>query len=188
MNQKAFAAKQNGRPLSVYYGELTEIFQELDHRDKVILKHSNDVQQYRQSIEQLRIHIFLARLDSDFEQIQGEILHRDSSLDIEECYSIVRRETVCRITLNNEAVNSEASLVTRNRSNHPKAENNMDKSTLKCTHCQKIGHMKNKYFELVGYLDWWDHNRSKKSQKRHSIVAVVQQRLKIQLLNKPQLW
>lgn len=31
LNQKAFGAKQNERSLSEYYGELTEIFQELDH-------------------------------------------------------------------------------------------------------------------------------------------------------------
>ena len=36
-NQRAFSAKQNGRPLSIYYGELTEIFNELDHRDKVVM-------------------------------------------------------------------------------------------------------------------------------------------------------
>ncbi|RVW43765.1 hypothetical protein CK203_074120 [Vitis vinifera] len=34
LNQKAFTAKQNGRSLSEYHGELTEIFCELDHRDK----------------------------------------------------------------------------------------------------------------------------------------------------------
>ena len=37
LNQRAFSAKQNGRPLSIYYGELTEIFSELDHRDKVVM-------------------------------------------------------------------------------------------------------------------------------------------------------
>ncbi|KAJ0083936.1 hypothetical protein Patl1_30419 [Pistacia atlantica] len=31
LHQKAFIAKQNGRSLSVYYGELIEIFQELNH-------------------------------------------------------------------------------------------------------------------------------------------------------------
>ena len=36
LNQRAFSAKQNGRPLSIYYGELIEIFSELDHHDKVV--------------------------------------------------------------------------------------------------------------------------------------------------------
>ena len=32
LKQRSFAAKKNGRPLFVYYGELIEIFRELDHR------------------------------------------------------------------------------------------------------------------------------------------------------------
>ena len=49
----------------------------------------------------------------------------------------------------------------------------MDKSTLKCTHCQKTCHTKNKCFKLVGYPDWWDHNRSAKSQKGLSTAAAI---------------
>ena len=49
LNQRALSAKQNGRTLSVYYGELTEIFCELDHRDKVIMESENDVESYRKS-------------------------------------------------------------------------------------------------------------------------------------------
>ena len=49
----------------------------------------------------------------------------------------------------------------------------MDKSTLKCTHYQKTGHTKNKCLELVGYPDYWDHNRSKKGQIGPSTAAVV---------------
>ena len=52
------------------------------------MKHPNDVQAYRQFIEWLRVHIFLAGLDSDFEQIWGEIMRRDLSPDIEECCSM----------------------------------------------------------------------------------------------------
>lgn len=46
LNQRAFFAKQNGRTLSVYYGELTEIFGELDRHDKVIMESENDVESY----------------------------------------------------------------------------------------------------------------------------------------------
>ena len=38
LNQKAFTAKQSGMFLSEYYGELTEFFCELDHRDKGVMK------------------------------------------------------------------------------------------------------------------------------------------------------
>ena len=51
LHQTAFSAKESGKPLSVYYGELIEIFRELDHRDKVVMKDHDDVEAYRQSNE-----------------------------------------------------------------------------------------------------------------------------------------
>ena len=51
LNQKAFTSKQHGKTLSLYYGELIEIFQKLDHRDKVVMKDPDDVTTYHKSIE-----------------------------------------------------------------------------------------------------------------------------------------
>lgn len=70
LHQKAFLATQGAKSLSVYYGELTEIFQELDHRDKVAMKSPDDVTAYQQSIERTRVHIFLAGLDKSFDQLR----------------------------------------------------------------------------------------------------------------------
>lgn len=36
-----------------------------------------------------------------------------------------------------------------------------------------IGHTKSHCYELVGYLEWWDHSR-KKNLKRTSIVVTVE--------------
>ena len=46
LNQRDFSAKQNGRPLSIYYGEVTEIFNELDHCDKVVMVDETDIASY----------------------------------------------------------------------------------------------------------------------------------------------
>ncbi|KAH9685411.1 protein kinase domain-containing protein [Citrus sinensis] len=70
LNQKVFSTKQNGQPLSKFYGELIEIFRELDHRDKVVMKDPEDVVIYRRSVERLRVHIFLAGLDEEFDQAE----------------------------------------------------------------------------------------------------------------------
>ena len=51
LNKKAFTAKQSGRSLSEYYGELIEYFCELDHWDKVVMKDPEDIAAYRKSIE-----------------------------------------------------------------------------------------------------------------------------------------
>ena len=64
------------------------------------------------------MHIFLARLEGDFEQVHGEILRKDPIPELEECYALVCREDVRHGVMNGQLENSEASaMVTRNRSN-----------------------------------------------------------------------
>lgn len=172
LNQKAFTAKQNGRALSEYYGELMVIFQELDHRDTVVMKDPDDVKAYHKSIERLRVHIFLAGLDGDFEQVRGEILRKEPVPGLEECHALIRRETVRRATLKGETRNSEAAaMVTRNRQ---KVTKSVDKSVYKCTHCDQTGHTKDRCYELVGYPEWWDHSRApKKRNSKNTPTAAV---------------
>ncbi|WVY93108.1 hypothetical protein V8G54_032196 [Vigna mungo] len=157
LNQKAFTAKQNGRPLSEYYGELMEIFQELDHRDKVVMKDPEDVTAYKKSIGRLRVHIFLAGLDGEFEQIRGEILCKERVPELENSYALIRREAKRQTTL---------------KGNHPKANSNIDKSKFKYTHCNQQGHTKNRCFELNGYPEWWDHSRDQR--RKNPAAAVVE--------------
>ena len=118
LNQRAFFAKQNGKPLSIYYGELTEIFNELDHRDKVVMVDETYIVSYQKLLQRKKVHIFLAGLKGDFKQVRGEILRKDHIPELEECYTLLRREDVrCRV-MNRQLENSEASaMVTRNRSN-----------------------------------------------------------------------
>lgn len=93
LNQRAFSLRQSGRSLPIYYGELVEIFQELDYHDKVTMKDPDDIIMYKASVEKLTIHIFLNGLDVEYEQVRGEILH----MDLERTYAYVHRETNCRI-------------------------------------------------------------------------------------------
>ena len=64
------------------------------------------------------MHIFLAGLEGDFEQVHDEILRKDPIPELEECYAPVFREDVRCGVMNRQLENSEASaLVTLNRSN-----------------------------------------------------------------------
>ncbi|KAL6319019.1 hypothetical protein AAG906_001492 [Vitis piasezkii] len=146
LNKKVFTSKQSDRSLSEYYGEL------------VVMKDPDDITTYRKSIEQQRVHIFLAGLDGDFEQVQGEILRKDLLPNLEECY---------RSTQNWQD---------QSKTNQSKTDPNIDKSTFKCTHCNKTGHTKSRCFEIVGYPDWWDHNRDqrKKDSKKTSTVVIAE--------------
>ena len=117
LNQKAFTTRKVGNSLSKYYGELTEIFCELDHRDKLVMNDPDEIAAYQKYIELLLLHIFLAWLDGDFEQVRGEILRKDLVPDLEECYAWVRQEAVCHTTLKGESGNFDTSaMVARQRS------------------------------------------------------------------------
>ena len=94
LHQKTFSTKQGTKSLSVYYGELTKLFQELYHHDKVVIKDPNDITLYWQSIDRTRVHICLARLDKSFDQLRREILCREPLFSLEECYPLVRREAI----------------------------------------------------------------------------------------------
>uniref|UniRef100_A0A7N2L5L8 Uncharacterized protein n=1 Tax=Quercus lobata TaxID=97700 RepID=A0A7N2L5L8_QUELO len=131
LNQYAFTTKQAGRPLLTYYGELVEIFQELDYRDKVIMKDPDDSITYKKSVARLRVHIFLSGLDTKFEQIRGEVLRKDPSMDLNDTYFYVHRD----------AGNYEIGAAKPERL---------------CTHCGETGHTKARYYDLIGYPDWWD--------------------------------
>ena len=138
------------------------------------------------------MHIFLARLEGDFEQVPGKILRKDPIPELEECYALVRREDVRRWVINGQLENSEASaMVTRNWFNqnwspqqqqdqkspiHPKTANGGDKSSYKCTHYNQTGLTKSRCYELVGYPEWWDHSRDslKKISKKASTIAIVE--------------
>ena len=151
-----------------------------------------DIASYQKLLQRQRVHIFLARLEGDFEQVRGEILRKDPIPELEECYALVRREDVRRGVMNRQLKNSEAlAMVTRNRSNqnwspqqqqdqkrpiHPKTANGGDKSPYKCTHCDQTGHTKSRCYELMGYPEWWDHSRDsrKKNSKKASTSAIVE--------------
>lgn len=87
-------AKQNGSSLSEYYRELMEIFMELDHSDKVVMKDTDNIASYKKSVERLKVHIFVAGLDREFEQIRGANLGKETLPDLEECYSQIRQKAI----------------------------------------------------------------------------------------------
>ena len=81
------------------------------------MKDPDDITTYRKSIEQQWVHIFLAGLDGDFEQVRGEILRKDPLLDLEECYALIRREAVRHASMKVESDNLDTSaMVVRQRS------------------------------------------------------------------------
>ena len=49
------------------------------------MKNPNDIESYRKLIQRLRVHMFLARLDNELEQIRCEILQKDPYPELKKC-------------------------------------------------------------------------------------------------------
>ncbi|KAH0669559.1 hypothetical protein KY289_024052 [Solanum tuberosum] len=114
------------------------------------MENEKDVSSYRKSIQRQRVHIFLAGLDGEFEHIRGEILRKDPVPELEECYSMVRRESVWQAIVNGDLEKSKAAAMP--------------------------GHTNDRCFEIVGYPKWWDHNRDsrRRNASKSSTIAIVE--------------
>ena len=137
LNQRSLSTKKNGRPLSTYCNELVAIFQEIDHITTSQEGIVEGVIQLHSAMARLRVHIFLSGLDSEFDQVCGEILRKDPKLDLESTYAYVRKE-------------------------YQQIQTNID--NLVCTHCWEKGHSQQRCYEIVGYPERWDF--SKKPRKK----------------------
>ncbi|KAM2733441.1 hypothetical protein EV2_036866 [Malus domestica] len=187
LNQKASRLRQNGRPLATYFGELTEIFQELDHFNKVSMECENDIKVFQKSTERQRVYVFLGGLDDGFDQVRGEVLRKDPPLGLQASYAYVRREADRKEAMKTEVDKGEsAAMAARARgsssgSNREGVQNrpgstrpnqtSRDRPQGKCPHCGLTGHSKSRCFELIGYPENWDKTRDPRCNKsRASIV------------------
>jgi hypothetical protein len=178
LNQRSFSTKQNGRPLSTYYNELVAIFQEIDHRTVSQEGTVEGVVHLHSAMARLRVHIFLSGLDSDFDQVRGEILRKDPKLDLESTYAYVRREVQQRQTMGGSRSISENAAMLTNQTRHPASSTKhrntqptVKSSGLVCTHCGETNHSKQRCYEIIGYPEWWDF--TKKPRKKIAGKAMV---------------
>ncbi|KAL3631556.1 hypothetical protein CASFOL_024540 [Castilleja foliolosa] len=113
--------------------------------------------------------------DPSYDAVKRDLLKETPQPTVEMAYAALRREAA-RITIVNRPAAQDdigAGLVARNQKPYQKPANSrpsqktgsiaanqnpIDKSTLKCDHCQKSGHTKKGCFELIGYPDWYENN------------------------------
>ena len=92
LNHRSFTTHQNGRPLYAYYNKLVSIFQEIDSHNQIEEDNVTGVITLHKTLTHLGVHIFLARLDSEFNNARSEILRKDPPLDLEISYTFMHRD------------------------------------------------------------------------------------------------
>ncbi|KAJ0565548.1 hypothetical protein HanIR_Chr06g0263791 [Helianthus annuus] len=97
---------------------------------------------------------------------------------VEEAYATVRKETAHQSIFNNTSESGIAAglaatrihddgalgLASRGQTRRPNPsfKPKVDKSKLKCTHCDMKGHTREQCFKIVGYPEWWNDGHKKK--------------------------
>ncbi|CAL9017884.1 unnamed protein product [Prunus brigantina] len=111
-----------------------------------------DITERQTELDRLRVHLFLAGLDPQFDQVRGEILRKDPKLDLDQTFAYVRREAQQRLTM--------AGTPDICSSGHSTSEG---PSTLYHKHTRA------RCYELIGYPDWWDHSKAPRRNKSTSL-------------------
>ena len=93
LHRRSFIIRQAGASVAKYYSELIEIFQELDQLNPSTMEHPSDIEIRRKEVDRLRVYIFLAGLDNNFDQIRGEILRMEPKPELEAAYAHIKRES-----------------------------------------------------------------------------------------------
>ena len=107
----------------------------------------------------LRLHIFLSGLDSEFDQIRGEILWKDPKLDLESAYAYVRWEHQQWLTMGSSRSIFKHAVMLASQTQSGSTKNRNSKSAGKlnshvCDHYGESGHSKQRCYEIIGYPEW----------------------------------
>ncbi|KAH0776792.1 hypothetical protein KY290_008203 [Solanum tuberosum] len=99
----------------------------------------------------LRVHMFLNGLDTEFDQVRGEILRKDQKLDLKSTYAYVRREFQQRQTMGTSCQMPESSAMAVHR-NKGRSDSSSGKSNdFNCNYYGKKEHLKQRCYKIIGY-------------------------------------
>lgn len=112
LNRKSFNTRQNGRTLPTYYNELVILFQEIDTRLTGQEDTVAETVAMKKALSRFRVHIFLAGLDSEFNQARSKVLRKDPPLSLEACYAYIRKDQTQRQTMEEHEPDSMVHMAT----------------------------------------------------------------------------
>lgn len=101
--KKTFQLRQGGRPIIEYYTEMNSLFMELYYRRPNNMKCTTDAEELKKLRAEERVYIFLAGLDHNLDQASSRVLATAPLPNLEEVFSMVRREEQRQLTMGADA-------------------------------------------------------------------------------------
>ncbi|KAJ0493280.1 putative RNA-directed DNA polymerase [Helianthus annuus] len=150
--QKINSVSQNGTSVSEYYHRINTMWKQFDamlQLPSCTCQASTKFNEFNQLIKLMQ---FLMGLDDIYQPVRTNLLTRDPLPTVKTAFSIISREESHRDSNSSSKVPNVGFAAKTNQFNDNKKRFNKGPNpNLKCTHCNKIGHVVDKCFELHGY-------------------------------------
>ena len=166
LSSKASAVKQNHDTIEVYFGNLNNLWKEIDQRMPNPMKCADDITLFNGFIQKQRLYQFLAGINDTFDKEMRDLLNQDTLPTLDVAYAMIRQDIARRGIMSHTSSSglrpSEigSAVVARNRLENSSFRRDMeDKSHLKCSHRGGSRHTKEGCLKLIDFPEWWEEHR-----------------------------
>ncbi|KAI5428439.1 hypothetical protein KIW84_033429 [Lathyrus oleraceus] len=156
--------KEADMSVTEYYTKFKSLFDERDELQPLLEYNSGASKKLLQRKEEHRVHMVLGDLDNEqFSQIKGIILNANLLPSLRRVFKEIQRDESRHTTDKEKSTKIEMSYVFY--SSKTEKSKWKDNSKLKCDNCEKIGHIKAKYFEIIGNQTIWESRRPQRIEQ-----------------------
>ncbi|XP_035838860.1 uncharacterized protein LOC118486484 [Helianthus annuus] len=150
--QKINFVSQNGSSVSEYYHRINTMWKQFDAMLQLPSCTCDASTKFNEFNQLIKLMQFLMGLDDVYQHVRTNLLTRDPLPSVKTAFSIISREESHRGSNSISKTPNVGFVAKTNQfSDNKKRFNNGPNPNLKCTHCNKIGHVIDKCFELHGY-------------------------------------
>ncbi|KAJ0820677.1 putative retrotransposon Copia-like protein [Helianthus annuus] len=152
--KKINCISQNGSTVADYYNRLTTMWKQFNAMLKLPTCSCKAAKDYNDFSMLIKLMKFLMGLDDVYQPVRTNLLTREVFPSVKVAFSVVSREESHRMSSSGSkgqnvsfASKSNQSFESKRKAPNQRGPN----PSLKCTHCNMIGHTVDRYFELIGY-------------------------------------
>ncbi|KAJ0771859.1 putative retrotransposon gag domain, retrotransposon Copia-like protein [Helianthus annuus] len=173
--KKINSISQNGSTVADYYNRLTTMWKQFDAMLQLPTCSCKAAKDYNDFTMLIKLMQFLMGLDDVYQPVRTNLLTRETFPSVKVAYSVVSREESHRLTSNGSKGQNVAFVSKPNQSIDSKKRTTNQRgpnSSLKCTHCNMLGHTIERCFEIIGYPPGFKKKPNNVSGKGKSNAAV----------------
>lgn len=154
----------DGQPLTQYYTKFKTLWQELQICDPLPYCKCEAAKDHLLRREKEKALQFLLGLNGNFDRLRSNVLSMEPTPSLSKLFSLVLQKEQSFVRVNEQTSHSLeetafAAKTNRRGNKNTKSQAPRSQSSKRCEHCKKKGHLKEKYFEIIGYPANWKNNQ-----------------------------